>query len=276
MQISATADAAVRKLRAAVRNCKLARRQGVNHIARAMVTALAQRSPRDTNRYVRGWIQAGQVAGIAGIPVVPPLRESRYHAAALDRLERWTETLGSRLRELVEKRDHLYPDGRPRRGGRGYDRLTDRIKTANDRLLAAREDLEALRGDPYAVVFGAGKAVSNGRLVRVDSPNLRTRDGRPKRIRLWVRGDKVERFIGHGKVSIRTKVYGGWGLVRHLSGRSIVSLHNLEPHAAIVEARSGVVRQVRAALGLSTLSRQQRAYFQAALRAAVGGSSPRR
>lgn len=277
MQVKANADGAVRKLRLAVANCEKARRQGVNLIARAMVHGLARHSPTDTNRYVRGWIQAGQVAGIAGLPMMPALKESRYHKAAVPRMEHWVETLGSRLRALSQQRDDKYPNGKPRKGGRGYENLSDRIKTANDRYLRAREDLETLKGDPYALVFGAGTPVSNGRFVRADSPNLKTRKGRPKRISVWVRGDKVAKFISNGRtaVSIRTKVYGGWGIVRHLNGRSLLTLHNREAHALIVEARAGVVRKVKSMLGLRTLTGQQRQYLTMALKAASSGTTVR-
>lgn len=253
LMIRADAGAALRKLRLGTSNTEKARRHGMNLIARFMVTLLARLSPTDTNRYIRGWIQAGMVAGIAGLPLLPPLQESKYHKKAVRRMGGWMNTLRLRLRALEQQRDFLYPRGRPKKGGKAYDRLGDKIKTARERYLRASQDLETLEGDPYALVIGASRGKGRAQL--------------PGNTTDLARRDQITK--GHTKgVSIRSKVYGGSGYLYHEVGKSTLHLHNREAHVKIIEAKYGVWRRVKAMMKVRTVNRQVAADIGKALQLA--------
>lgn len=275
MRITAAADQFVRKLRLAARNTEAARRQGVELVVRALVQSIDGRAPRDTNRYVRGWLIAGRMTGVS-LPL-PPLKASKYHEAYIILLERWVATCERQVRHFEGQRDYLYPRGRPRTGGRAYDRLLARIERARERLDQARRDLEAIKADPYATVFHTEKFRSNGKRVKTINEF-----GRSEWV--WRRGDRVgvvsddttdlfDREAEVRKVSIRTKVYGGYGVLRHVAGKSLLHLRNLEAHSAIVEARKGVVRSSLATLGLKNLSARAMLGIRLALRKASLGQA---
>ena len=64
------------QLRAVRKSQRPARHAAAEVLTRSIVEHVAQHAKRDTNRYVRGWIEAGRGAGVTGIPM-PPLTESR-------------------------------------------------------------------------------------------------------------------------------------------------------------------------------------------------------
>lgn len=275
MKFAADADAAVRKLRLAARNTESARREGAELVVRGLVIALSSRSPRDTNRYVRGWLIAGRMAGVS-LPL-PSLKESKYHAAYVILLERWVATCERRLRDVENRIEFMYPNGRPRKGGRAYDRLNAKADAARARLDQARRDLDTVKADPFAAVFHTEK-------FRTDGHVERSTNARGKRESRWVRGehlgvvsndtrDVLDRAAEVGKVSIRTKVYGGYGALRHVAGKTLIHLRNLEAHSAIVEARKGVAKSSLAALGLKNLNARAMLGLRLALRKASHGQA---
>src|SRR5690606_18272200 len=80
-------------------NRRPARHAAGLHAGQALVAALHRNSPRDTNRYVRGWAQAANAAGLGPAPV-PMVRASETEERSLERLTRQLEFWARRVRAL--------------------------------------------------------------------------------------------------------------------------------------------------------------------------------
>lgn len=63
-------------------------------------------------------------------------------------------------------------------------------------------------------------------------------------------------------VTVRNKVYGGKGFRSHVAGRTFITIHNLEPHASIVESRNRVVRSAQSRMKAFGVKRYSRAYLR--------------
>lgn len=76
-----------KSLRAMAQASPRARRSALEIIAGQVVEEVVRRAPRDTNRFVRGWIEAGNAAGVTNIPV-PPIEKANRFDQIRARLER--------------------------------------------------------------------------------------------------------------------------------------------------------------------------------------------
>lgn len=172
---------------------------------------LETHSPRNTNRYVRGWILAGNTAHVCQleVPRIVPLSETE-RGKYIDRLQRQLDQRQLRVTKLSRIYEAWYGSKPNRKLGTygrklkrelgAAERSRDRAKDWLDRALAAESFL----------FFGA-------------SPKAKRRTE-----------------------SIREKVYGGEGY-RVATGAMVkVYLHNLEPHCRILERRLGLVAKAKA------------------------------
>ncbi len=72
-------------------------------------------------------------------------------------------------------------------------------------------------------------------------------------------------FGGRGRrlnITVRNKVYGGRGEMLNAGGRTFVRLHNLEPHASIIEKRNRAVRAALAGLRSMGVRRYGKSYMK--------------
>lgn len=235
-----------RRLRAELAATRGGRRAGIRVLGSTIIDNLRSLSPVDTRRYLRGWIQAGVEAGVTSVPA-PSLRPSRYHAQSVDAMERYIERLEETRDILQEQIDRWYPNGPPKKGNGTYQNLILRLGTAERRVVKARIELEELERDPYAVVFGAGRII-----------------------------DRKGTRLGIGRVSFRTKVYGGTGRIIDGPGASVLYLRNMEPHARILEWKRGVMKTATAAARSAGVIPIRAAYIKTlrqASRVSGGGAS---
>jgi hypothetical protein len=237
------------KLRAMTAAQRNATRQGVAAGAGEILRWLNILSPRDTHRYVRGWQQAHQQlaaqAPVAGpAPPLSAITPSRYYTRNAARIRKqavYWETVLRKWEYIVEKRKFKadrasYTSGEISIGeedwyGRGSRRVAteikvrdseldkryrdavktrDKVKKIAERARAALEVIESEAGS-YAIVIGGKQtksATASSRLSRV----------------LGAPYGGTARFLGGGS-------------------RHFVEVKNLEAHARIVGARTGVVRR---------------------------------
>jgi hypothetical protein len=235
MPVSVTVDySAFRARMAAMRKRgNSAREAFLLAVGISFVQAVVKFSPRDTHRYVRGWMQAARGAGIRTdqLPAIVQSKKRDKIIEALTRQVSLTRAAEGRLRATMEL--WYVQANRPRRGY--YHTLQRKIEKAAERSARAEEELKKFLQATGAVVMmrGSGAAL-NGyqRQLSGDAINLTVRD----------------------------KVYGGRGRLTSGSTTSGLMLHNLEPHSRVVEKYRGVVRRARAALGAAGLQQLKGEY----------------
>ena len=167
-------------------------------------------SPRDTNRYIRAWAQAGNAAGVAGAPFQEAeLRRTRYAAKLALRLELQVlefERIVRHWTAIVRERYVL-----PGREGKWKTDAEKKLDRALKRLQRAKDEYREFQVNPYAIVIFRKRTKSGGL-----------------------------------EVTTREKVYGGSGWLAWDGDRPLLYLHNREPHASIVEKNNRVVARGRA------------------------------
>lgn len=194
---------------------------GATVFARAIVDG----ARRDTQRYVRAWAQANNLAGLPAIPV-PELRPSKYAATYLAILGDQVDAFAARVSKyenLIEARFRRV--NRPMRG-KYYNELNAALQRAYTRLERAREELKnaakrhAIDMPDYLFM---GLLNKEGQYRPMVGKNTRGRTARQL-------------------ATIRTKVYGGSGEAVVNEGVSIFVLTNREPHARLLEHKYNYVR----------------------------------
>ena len=253
-------EAKWRNLRAAIRD---EGPRGAAMMGRLFIRALEENAHRDTHRWVAGWQRAfNAAAGSAACGdlavTVDSIRRSKYRGefvrilaaqhddmlrrfkAKAGRLDRWYDSKG-------RKHDAWYASEQRKleRLGRSIDRASEEI----DKLIA--DDAEGGTAILMKNVSWAGIARGN-KLANVD---LSTEQAALK-TRL---------------ATVRTKVYGGTGRVVGTGGlKWYCQLHNLEPHARVVEWRFHTVAKARSLVGSFGVRRVGRAMVERIAAAANG------
>jgi hypothetical protein len=218
------------KMAALDRALPKAGRELVRDLAGEWAVWVDRLSPEDTRRFVNGWAMAAKAAGVRGGPV-RRLKESRYASYAEKRLTRLAaraerQYLRERANYLAQSR--LYNSRYASIGRKGkWERITrkeverraramEKAKAVMERARQALNEFYGQIGDGTALFIG-GK----GKLSKVGDIKL----------------SNLTRVI--------TTVYGGTGVLRDLGDASTATLHNLEPHATMVNARTKVVQYAR-------------------------------
>jgi hypothetical protein len=188
-----------------------------------LIQRIAITAPRDTNRFVRGWILAGRDAGITNLPT-PIVIDSHRKDQYVQRLaEQW-----SRARALADRLHAKYDQwyGRSgRRPGAYGGRLQRDILKAEERASRAYEELQLAETVKGFIFIGQGKAVAQGSM----------------------RGFNQRHGLGR-IATVRVRIYGGRGAIRVQQNSAYLVLHNLEPHATLVENRHRVYRNAVSAI----------------------------
>lgn len=196
------------RMRRVVANRTDARTAALKTLAERMIVYIVRTGPRDTNRFVRAYAMAGNDLGL-GPFVAPPIRPGRYQANVRRLRSQWRKWAYIVERYEAEGRTH-YKGVKKTGPDRGYQKA----KRLRDRAAKSLEQLlEAGEGSGAIVIGGRRGAKGLSQLA-----------------------------------SVRTKVYGGQGAWIISDGRTLARIHNLEPHASIVNRNTRVVTDaVRAA-----------------------------
>lgn len=221
----------------------------------ALVTELAAEwawwvsltAPRDTQRFANGWALAARAAGLSKGTLVKPMETSAYFSYQEKRLIKLVsraERDFRRAREVYVYWSALY-NRRYREPGRkgAWERQTRQKVQQKARLMEkqekvlnrAREALTLMRtpgGDTALYIGGKGlrpKELGSTGKVR----NVKQESGEQGFLKL----SNLTRVI--------KTVYGGSGAAIDMGNASRVVLHNLEPHASIVENRTSVGYRAR-------------------------------
>lgn len=214
--------AALRRARATGPN---AREDAARVLVGEFARLVFQVAPKDTNRYVRGWVLAAHDVGARTFQP-PPLQRSEW---AGNRLEWLTEQLDKEEKNLrywesidnrykrqsatpgVIKRGPRKGEQRAKRTREPYyiNTVVPQVRRAKARVKRARTELEKFQSN------SEGTAIV---IFRNQSKNPRTRQVR---------------------FTVRDKVYGGRGQWLVAGNRTFAELTNLEPHSRIVEKQHG-------------------------------------
>lgn len=238
---------------ASVRQALPAARVGlIRQYAASIVRNLATISPRDTNRYVRGWIIAGKQVGIHNIPL-PVIKSSKYKEEYLGRLAEQVERFQSEVEAAEVLIDAWYHRKNRRRVGY-YNTLLAKKTKAEHRLARAREEYEKFVRRDSSIVMGVGINTS------------KTRNGTRGR------GSWVKSGGRRLSITVRDRVYGGNGRLIIRPDQAVLILSNLEPHSRIVERKRRVLAQADAAARLAGLRKLDAGYAKALAYGAAAAS----
>jgi hypothetical protein len=216
-------------------NTRMARNFAARSYVQDLAAQVSARAPRDTNRYVRGWLDAMNQTGavLARLPVIEP---SQY-------ADRYQGTLEKALRAALSSRDRLerrisvlYPSGSPKRGStpafRELTKLLRRAERRLDKLIEYKQAFDA-SGGTAIVIGGFGGNEQKGTL----------------------------------KPKVSARVYGGQGRIIDGAEQTAVVLTNREPHANLVERKYKVMRLSQSFVAASggLFLKRERANFVKAL-----------
>lgn len=216
------------KHRAMARASPKARQRAAVGLVQDLVTSLQQIAPQDTRRYIRAWTLAGNMIGAKN--PMPVLKRSSRHAEYIRRLEAQWFAAKRRVETLTNLRDRWYKD-RKRTGY--YRKLNTQINAAQRRVEKAEIELTKA-GMNESFIFIGGR-----------------------------RGKR-----GVGLAGVREKIYGGRGRLVHGQFTTLIRLHNLEPHARIVERRSKALAKSERVAALLGLRKAKKSYINAVVAAA--------
>lgn len=235
------------------RNRAQARTNAVKAQADVFVGYIAAHGPRDTNRFVRSYAQAGNMAGLRRRPL-PALRRSKY-SKYVGRALRGAVELGVRNVEIWAKRverwarqEDLYRST-GRRHHKYFQKILNQKRLAEKelrfhtrRLEAATRELEQYQAAENAGGF-SGVAIATWGLASGGRISYRS---------LMRAGTQSAYVVRRGVIALRknpqieTKVYGGTGKTIAVGDTSFVSLTSREPHARFVNRNTSIVTRALA------------------------------
>lgn len=197
--------------------------------ARAFATewlkSVASLAPRDTNRYIRGWLLGAADVEIS-VEEIPPLQPSRYSEYYAKYLRDQARAVLTEIVELRERmRNWFEIPGKP--PTQWYLDAERRVRKLARRLQRANEEIAK-----YEDVEIAGTALVMD--ARVQMSGWKSAAGRYF---------AQQAMVASKLATVRNRIYGGRGaFVKAPSGAWFVQLINLEAHATIVEWKYNVVR----------------------------------
>lgn len=173
----------------------------------------------DTNRNYNGWAMAGGDIGAGTVARI--LKPSKYNEAYKKTLHKLVEKYKGELEDLVAWLNRWYPKGPPEHPKTSfYSRKLKRIDRLRNVLIPRAQEAERrAMDDPYGVLIGGGRL-------------FKAKDGS-----IGQMIEAVEARKQLARIFFRAKVYGGRGEFFGDGRSAFVRLHNLEPHASMVEAR---------------------------------------
>lgn len=214
--------------------------EGVKVMASAFVDFADRVSPKDTNRFVNGFIMAGAEIGATSKQPYP-VRESRYRKMIENVLIRQERTFARQAKALETTLDRWYYS--KGRSGPWLRKKERELRKLKKRHVRAGEELAAFRANPHAV----GIDLFNRKYdVKVDG------EGNVLSVKAY-----IARLA-----SVRTKIYGGKGALITSGRRVFARLHNLEAHASFAERRHRVVARAMSQLRRVGVRRASRRYLE--------------
>lgn len=215
----------------------------VTSIGYQVGTQIAFSAPRDTNRFANGWAQAFNAAGLGPI-VELPYHRSQYAERLIDRLKLQVSSLETAVNYERRRNAERFRSKSARRDRRIDRQFKGRLAKVEKRLARAKEELlKAESNDLFLVIWG--------RAGRTDP--------------------KTGKRISSRLDTVRTQVFGGTGATVRGPAGWVVAVHNREPHATIVEARTKVYSDAfRSAAGDGRALRRAKSVGVQALKRASG------
>lgn len=217
------------KVRGFLQRGPAARRAAVVAMVRAIMERVHTTAPRDTNRYIRAWMQAANMAGVGPFPV-PKVIPAKHRDAIYEAL-REQERFWGMITQRYESQ---------RRYDKWYRQAQKKWERAREQL---RKFLESEEADGAVIAI-----------------NLRINRGGKPGYGQWGLGRGMAK-----EIRILNKTYGGEGRLIDLPGSTTVHLRNKEPHASIVEHNQRVVARAYAAFRGTGLRQVKTAYLSRAL-----------
>lgn len=201
MKIRADHSGLERRVAAERRALEVAARGAVIAAGDAVVDRLEKDAPRDTQRYVRGWVEAAISAG-GKSRLVPEVVRGRFATAQLAILERQVKSIEKQIKWRSERFERWSKDstGAGRKLTPWMQRERRRIYSLLNLLERAKEQFRMADGDGESFIL-------------------------------------IGKGYGRRLATVRTKVYGGSGRVVFKGGEARIELKNKEPHVRIVESR---------------------------------------
>ncbi len=231
-----------RKFRAIVDRLRVAqepRLAALKSQGELFIDEVDRRTPRDTNRLIRGWYQAANDADLTYRPL-PPLspssRREKWLEVLREQVAYWEAEVAEQTRyiTLYEEEDAKSPltktgRKRKRRTSQPFYRKMVRLRRrAEKRLTRATEELN--------------KALETEAIVLVDQGRFGAD------VRGYKAGRKAFTKSGLRKLTtVRDRIYGGSGSIERVGRLLILTLHNLEFHASFVERMARFGHPVRTA-----------------------------
>ncbi len=205
--------------------------------ANEFVGFMERHAPRDTGRYLAGWIEAGNAAQVGPTRMAPTLRDSRWASKAQAQIAAMVDRYVGEINAILGMLDAWY--FRPNRPldtwARGKQVKVARLTRALQRAVETQRKLQNAEGP--VLVFDL---FSNGRRVRTASGSI-------KQLR---------------QTTVRDKIYGGAGEIVQRDTGPVVLLTNREPHVRLVERRYRLMARANAAVRMHTNARGKRVYLQ--------------
>lgn len=216
--------AKVRALESAGRSADLAAAETLlGYFAETVI----ERTPRDTNRAVNGWIQAGRAAGVVHTAMLPYNQSSR-RGQYLEQLEteiEQGESFVGYLNSLIDRADRAdrakaglrRRDGKPyakRSRTASYKETKRRLRRAERRLARSREEYAKAVGSEGILFFDAGRS-------------------------------------RRAYSTVRTAFYGGTGRVEADANGARGELVNREPHVRLIERNANLGHPYATALAMT-------------------------
>lgn len=210
-----------RKIEAGRRNLDKVGVEAVKEMGGVFIDAIEAIAPRDTNRFVRAYQQAGNLAGLAE-RVLLPVQASRSRDLFIAALEKQAEHWRRRvaywqgwldLADAADARNEPTRRGTPRTPRRSlpwYRRYTRQRDRAEIRLNKVLNILSEAVGTESFLLFDKGRFIKGS-----------SRSGKGKR---------GEKFLS----TIRVAAHGGEGWIEMAGPVALLHLRNKEAHASIV------------------------------------------
>lgn len=213
----------------AKRNARRANWEHVRWIADQIITDIFLKAPRDTNRFVRAWLQAANQAKV-GDWALPDLEESKLNRRYEQILLGQKRIIARLIRGLQRRIDQWFVQrGRP---------ITGWALKAQEKIEEYRQDLQRIEGLLAALREGNSLILLDAgahNIFAYTDDTFAATD-----VRVGVRRSKAKKPRKPPKrVFVRgyDKPLGGMGQVYIDETTVVVRLHNAEPHARIVESR---------------------------------------
>lgn len=204
------------KLKLAEGSLPDARRLAMIEVAKIMVKVMSEISPRDTNRYVRGWLEAGHGAGVQ--TTLPPLKPSKVRDQIIANLTTQAAMMQGRVNELEARQAKLKKAPSAK--------FLARMATARKRLDKAEDALKRFVGSETALaLMRKFSYVLNGNNRHISPTSV--------------------------AIEVKDEVYGGSGFLTHSQSKTVLNLHNREPHSNAVENRKHVLQRAKASVAAS-------------------------